>query len=184
MARANSELARQLEALRQECLKQRQTFEQRLEIEMRGVVEATQECANDLEPRIRRGDIPAVDDFLRWLQVLSDPRAVLSHYKEDATGQAATTENLLEFYRSPYYGKLPAERIRAELYAIKLTGTEVIKPSDRMDMHQVAALLPFARVMILDGSMTDKVRRLKLEERFGATVVAHVHELIQVLETL
>jgi hypothetical protein len=60
-----------------------------------------------------------------------------------------------------------------------------MKPSDPMDMNQIAAMLPFASYMLLDAAMRDKVvNQHKLHERYEARVVSSVREMVDALSAL
>lgn len=178
--RSSEELATKLEAIRLDARSRHETFEQRLAIELRGVIDATVEIERSLTTKIASAVPASADEWIRYaFEVGRWKRTLAKHLDEKGAG--ATDDdlaNLIRFYESPWWSEIPAIRIICELYALKLTGSEAIRASDVMDMEQIAVLLPFADAMVLDRSMADKVRRLRLPERYGTNVLTGIDELI------
>jgi hypothetical protein len=184
IARQNTEMARQLEQIRLVAVAERHTFEQRFEIEMGGIIEATIASVAATEGKVARRGQPSVDDLLTYIHVVGQNRTLLGDYLEEATGRHGDLGDLIRFYRSPHYTGLPYERIRAELYSVLLVGGDPIRASDVMDMNQIAALLPFAHAMVLDKAMAHRVRRRKLGERYGTIIMSKLSDLRAYLERL
>jgi hypothetical protein len=179
---ANQRLAAALEDLRRSATAKRETFEYRLNIELTGVIEATVQIFESFERKMSSGTLPDFDEVLRYSDEVGRYLRAMDREIRAARGGAGDLRDLLSFYRSSYYTELPTVRIFAELYATKITGSEGIKPSDPMDMNQIAALLPFANYMLLDGAMRDKVvQQRKLDVRYSANVVSTVRELTAAL---
>jgi hypothetical protein len=182
---SNTKLAEALEELRVAVVKKNETFEQRLEIELGGAIEATFEILWSWEKHINGGTFPDFSEVLRYSdEVGRYLRSIEAEFKS-ARGRGGDVGDLIAFYRSPHYRQLPTIRVFAELYAAKLTGTEPMKPSDPMDMNQIAAMLPFASYMLLDAAMRDKVvDQRKLHERYEARVVSSVKSMVDALSAL
>ncbi len=183
--RANEDLARRLEMLRLDCRARAETFDARLRVELRGVIDAVLQLARDLHGKVARGEPADPDEWIRysvevgrWVETLHE------HLTAASTAGDDKFADLVRFYESPWWTELPAIRIMCELYAIKLTGGEPIRASDVQDMEQIAVLLPFAEAMVLDRAMADKVRRLRLDSRYGTEIIAGIDDLLVWLEAL
>lgn len=72
-----------------------------------------------------------------------------------------------EFYGSPHYLALPYVQIGTELRALLLAKPHRLKASDNMDVFNIAAVLPYADFMIIDGAMIENATKRRLAERFG-----------------
>ena len=72
-----------------------------------------------------------------------------------------------EFYGSPHYLALPYVQIGTELRALLLAKPHPLKPSDNMDVFNIAAVLPYADLMVIDGAMIENSTKRRLAERFG-----------------
>lgn len=155
----------------------RVTLDEQIEREYGALVEATVEVLREFGEKFLTG-VANPDDWLRYIEVVGTPKSVLGIYTRERTGEDATIDDLVRFYRSPYYRALPSVSVIAELYAAKVTSTEVITPSDAMDMNQLGAVLPYACCVVTDASLADKLQRLRLDERHGVRVVRRVADFI------
>jgi hypothetical protein len=179
----NRTLALRLEELRQRCVVSGVSLDEQIEREYGALIEATIEVLRPFYEKLDAGTaVP--NDFLRYIDVVGTPRSVLSVYLQEATGEDAGIADLIRFYRSPYYRALPSVRIIAELYAAKITGTEVITPSDAMDINQLGAVLPYATCVVTDASFADKLERLRLHERHAVRVLRRIADLVGVLDAI
>lgn len=59
-----------------------------------------------------------------------------------------------EFYGSPHYLAIPYVQIGTELRALLLAKPHPLKPSDNMDVFNIAAVRPYADLMVIDGAMS------------------------------
>lgn len=90
-----------------------------------------------------------------------------------AGGKPGDTEGLMRFYASDHLKSVPNVEISAKLwagFAVHLKGAKP-KGSDSTDIRMIAAVLPYADLLILDKTMTDLTRdRLMLHEKYGAKI--------------
>lgn len=164
----NARMAASMESVRQERLASKIKLEEQIEHELDGERYAAVELMRTvLVPMSRGEEPPSMDALMKYLHIVARPARVLGGMLEQATGKRDDYNDLLAFFRSDYYRALPAPRITAELFARKMIGTELIKASDVMDMHQIAAFLPLATYIVLDKSMARKVEEAKLDQRYG-----------------
>lgn len=156
--------------------------------ELNGIIEATLDLIQRVGVPLMSGvePPPSMDDVLLYLDVVGRPNSVLAGMLQETRGEHGFWDDLIEFYRSDYYRTLPTIGVIAELYAWKIVGNETIKPSDVMDINQIAAFLPYATYMVLDNAMADKVRKARLDERFGCRVITwrELPQLVTELEDL
>lgn len=76
-----------------------------------------------------------------------------------------------EFYGSPHYLGLPYVRLGTELRALLMARPDRLKASDNMDVFNLAAVLPYADVMVIDRAMIAAVTKRKLTQRFGCRAI-------------
>lgn len=157
-----------MEALRQERIASKVKLAEQIELELDGERYAAVELMKQVLVPMSRGKPPAsTEALMKYAHMVARPARMLGEMLEEATGKRDDYNDLLAFFRSDHYRSLPAPRIRAELYARKMVGTEPIKASDVMDMHQISAFLPLASYIVLDKSMARKVEQARIHERYG-----------------
>lgn len=165
---SNARMAASMEALRQERIASKVKLAEQIELELDGERYAAVELMKQVLVPMSRGKPPAsTEALMKYAHMVARPARMLGEMLEEATGKRDDYNDLLAFFRSDHYRSLPAPRIRAELYARKMVGTEPIKASDVMDMHQISAFLPLASYIVLDKSMARKVEQARIHERYG-----------------
>jgi len=185
----NARMAASMEALRQERIGSKVTLAEQIELELDGERDAAVELVKQVLVPMSRGELPAsTEQLLKYASRVARPARILGEMLEEAKGKRDDYNDLLAFFRSDHYRNLPAPRIRAELFARKMLGSELIKASDVMDMHQISAFLPIASYIVLDKSMARKVEQARLDERYGVrlfsrrTLPTLVAELTRIAE--
>jgi len=97
--------------------------------------------------------------------------------------------NLDDFWRftdSAHFRVIPTMDISARLNADLLTGTREIEGGDAMDVDQVAAVLPYCDILLVDRRMRNRLKRLRLDRKWSTCVyaMADFDDLITKLERL
>jgi hypothetical protein len=169
---SNARVAVAMESLRQECIAAKITLAGQIENELDADHYVAIELINQVLMPTTRGEVPQAshDTWMKYAHLVGGPARSLGEMRGRPEGSPENYTDLLAFYRSDHFRSLPAIRIRAELYARKMIGAEVIQPSDVMDMDQISAFLPMATYLVLDKSMADKVEQAGLAERYGVQV--------------
>jgi len=77
---------------------------------------------------------------------------------------------LVRFLDSLHFAAQPINQVESALLAMLLTGSDPIQSGDEMDVHQIAMMLPFADLMIVDRRMRHYLNHLGLPERYSTKV--------------
>ncbi|MBI1956207.1 MAG: hypothetical protein HYS38_07410 [Acidobacteria bacterium] len=93
----------------------------------------------------------------------------LSYWKK-LGGQPEGLPGLYTFLRSDYVGNLPIVKIRSQLSADLVTGTQPIRPGDPMDVELLSVAIPLAHYVLADRTMETRIRRLGINHEWGAKV--------------
>jgi hypothetical protein len=178
----NASIASAWERMRQELvgqkLPERERWRRQLKRERLGRREAiVNQVRRDLAAQAA-GPESTDDELIRTAHIVGHP---LSMWQ--LNGGKGGLDAVLGFFESPYYQRLPYSEIEAELIAQRIVAGENVKPSDVMDIHNVAAFLPYCTHMVLDRSMINAIRTLNLDERYG-TVLLRFRELGDVLDRI
>lgn len=163
------ELAEELERERIAALEMKQTFETRLLIEKQGILQAINALLAKYLEKTMKGE-NTFDESIKLLPLIGSPLSYWKHFGGRDTDLGGL-KGLFDFYKSEYFTNLPYFHITANLHAVKETGQEVIKPSDALDIKQISAYLPFCHYMVIDKSMTDKLRKLKLDTKYKTNLI-------------
>lgn len=154
---------------------ERQRFERQLAEERLGMVQALDGWFSTIASDIS----PSGDDT----ELLDALYAVRSRRLRWESAGGVGLEGLREFYGSPHYFDLPYVQIGAELRSLLMAKPQPLKPSDNMDVFNIAAVLPYADLMVLDRAMIEAADKLGLSRRFGC-VTARLVELDAFLDSV
>lgn len=178
--KTNRSISDDWEALRLESRKNREKFEARVRLEQaaRGNL-IMRIAANLVAKRIHKKEV-STHELLQAMDIMGKPLAWWEHDGK----QAENFFGLIQFYLSEEFKRVPAVDISTQLVSKLLTDDEKIRPSDVMDVNQIAAVLPYAHYMVLDGPMRDKiVDKLKLDKKY-VTKILRWRELSSLLDNL
>jgi hypothetical protein len=184
---ANLRMASAMEALRKERIASKTTLAQQIEIELGGERYAAVELMKQVLVPMSRGEEPeSIEALMKYAHMVGRPARMLGELLEETAGKRDDYNALLAFFNSDHYRSLPATRVRSELFARKMIGTEPIKASDVMDMNQISAFLPLASYIVLDKSMARKVEQAGLHDRYGVRLFTRrtIPTLVTELEAL
>ncbi len=115
------------------------------------------------------------EDIFQYLEIVKMPGIIWQQL-----GGSNSAKGISDFYSSDYYLELPFLDIQSKLTAYKITGTEKIKPSDVMDIHNISAFMPYCNLMVLDKAMIHAVKKLGLDTKYGTKVLT-IRELSSAL---
>lgn len=91
-------------------------------------------------------------------------------YWNQIGGSPPDWEGVFEFFRSPYFTRLPLPFIQTHLIAELLTGSERVRASDPMDIDLLAVALPVSHLVLTDRRMEVRIKKLELDKKCGAAV--------------
>jgi len=179
-AAAKAEVGRRWEELRQEFVARGRTYEEQLELEMTGYIDALFELVRTFELNLSAGKI----DF--WDFMGATGALLYRRCWTDLGGDPPGWEGVNKFFRSPYFGELPLPYISCRIGAELLTGNEPIAPSDSMDVELLSVALPAAHYVLTDRRMELRIKKLHLDEicRTEVYSMATIDGLFRQLEKL
>lgn len=176
-------IAKDWEQIRRKNLRDKESFNDRVKAEFNGRINVILKVLTKLIYKRQRGIRILTRDIIQVSEIAGKPLSWWNHYdgKKDEFGGL---RGLIEFYKSEYFRKIPSVFIYTQLLAKMTTDHEKIKPSDIMDVNQIASILPYAQYMVLDGPMRDKVvYKLKLDKKYNTKII-RINELEDLLNSI
>ena len=164
--RANSKevIGADWELLRERLVAKGQAFEKQLKVEQHGYLDAMAAGLRKFQESILAGRHDVYAYFAAHQPLL------YRHFWATLRGDPPDWEGVANFFRSPHFSELPQPFIGCRLVADLLTGNEPIEPSDPMDVQFLEIALPVAHFVLTDKRMERRVKRLKLDSKYGASV--------------
>ena len=130
-----NKLIAEFETLRKNRVNNGITFEEQLELESQGIIEAIQVYLSQEKSEV---------DFNEYMALIGD---ALSCWKR-ISGRANDLKGLIEFYKSEYYRKMPYNAIKAKLYAKIITDRNPIETGDSIDVVNIASMAPYCNMIL------------------------------------
>lgn len=151
--RVHKSIANDWENLRQTARKNKTTYQETLAKEFNGNLETIIHVTAYLAAK-KVHNIPITnDEFMQALDIIGTPLSFWEHY----SGHSEALVELLNFYRSDEYKQIPSINIGARLLAELVSGNEAVQPSDVMDIHHIATVLPYASYMVVDKRVRNRL---------------------------
>jgi hypothetical protein len=179
-AKAKKEISETWEGLRKEYVAKGQTYEKQLELEVQGHWDGLVELLRKFEASLRSGQY----DF--WGFMGATGALLYRSVWTDLGGKPEGWEGVDKFFRSACFAELPIPFISSRLGAELLTGNEPIASGDPMDVNLISVALPIAHYVVTDRRMELRIKKLKLDAKFGVHVhsMSSIDELFAELEKL
>ena len=178
---AKAEVQQVWEALRQEFVVNKRSYEQQLQEEQNGFADALVYKVEEFQRKIRTGIAP---DF--WEVMGVEGFLMFTLYWRELGGAPPGLEGVHSFFCSSYFNNLPTARIRAQLGADLLTGNQSILPGDMMDVELLSVAIPASHFVLTDKKMADRIRRRAISTEWGTEVysLSEIAALFEKLEAL
>lgn len=155
----------ELEAIRQHNLADGVTFEQQLEIEFKGTIDAHLEQLRRFIAKVKEQQVGFLD--LLAAQSILNYERLWNNYQ----GQPAGLNGLVQFFASDYFKRIPKIEIVCHLYAKILTSIDPVKSGHMMDIEQVSSYLPFFGIIITDRYMKHIIKALKYHTKYRTKIL-------------
>jgi hypothetical protein len=96
------------------------------------------------------------------------------------------SDGFKRFLDSPYCMNVPKSEIEAEIFADVMVSPLPIESGDLHDVGHLSIALPVARFVLTDARMRDRLRRLKLDQRWSVNVfsIKTLGDLVRTIEKL
>lgn len=159
----NKSIAKDWESLRIEALKNKQSYDSKLDQEFKGKAEAIEHVMARLAAkRIHKQEI-SMDEYSQAIAVAGTPLS----WWETYSGRQDSLGEVLAFFRSPEYRLIPYANVSTRLLAELASGNERIEPSDVMDIHHMATVLPYASYIVPDKRIWNRIEgKTKLSKEY------------------
>lgn len=164
----------ELELLRIDRVEKKISFEQQLQIEYRGVLQAMDVVLEE----VRSGKC----DFNKYMAIIGDNLCMW----DEISGNAHDMKGLVEFFMSEYYRVMPVNDIKAKLFARIITETTPIETGDAMDISNISTLAPYCNMMLTDRRMKNRTRALGIDKLYNVKVysIQDIDEIIGYLRDI
>lgn len=144
------------------------TFDEKLDEEYEGYLRAIRRLAFKPFRKLQKGEAVSLEDGMGSMIL-----AMHLIWWDRLGGKPEGIEGLIYFYQSAYLKSVPSVEIKCKLWAALAVYLKCAKPkeSDAKDIEMIAAVMPYADLLVLDKTMTDLVRdRLHLGEKYNIQI--------------
>lgn len=107
-----------------------------------------------------------IDTLFRQMDFVSLPMTFW-----ESRGGEHSPQALFDFYGSDFYTALPHVEIFSGLAAHKVTGNEVIIPSDIADITNISTAMPYCTHMVLDRAMMHAIRQVGFDRKYDVKLL-------------
>jgi hypothetical protein len=152
----------QIETLRQDRVSKGITYEQQLEQELIGQLQAMDQAQKQFGNKIMTGAVPALKDFLQLEIIWMKP---LQFWKE-CSGDQENLEEFVKFFNSNFWQSMPKIDISSKLWAKITTSTTKVKSGDSMDIEQLASVIPYCNFVITDRKMKGRITNFEIDKTY------------------
>jgi hypothetical protein len=164
-AAAKAEVQRVWESLRQEFVAANRTYDQQLQEERRGYVDALVYKVEEFQKKVAQGITP---DFWEFMGV--EGFLMFKVYWRDLGGTPPGLEGVHRYFCSSHFHNLPVPRIRIQLGADLLTGNQKILSGDMMDVEMLSVAIPVSHFVLTDKKMAERIKRRHIHSDWDTEV--------------
>jgi hypothetical protein len=178
--RVHKSIAQDWEALRQDARKNKRSYEITLAREFKGTAEAiVHVMVNIAAKTIHKLPISA-KEYMQSVDLVGTPLSWWEHY----SGKKDVLTEVLSFYASGEYSQIPFVNIGTRLLSELVSGNESVSPSDVMDIHHMATVIPYASFMVVDKRVGNRLEgRTQLLKDYPVKLLK-LKEVLPLLESL
>jgi hypothetical protein len=154
-----------LNSVREKNVKKGNGFEQQLEAEIVG----------ELNAMLMQLQMFLSNNFKDDEEQFNATYGVINLHKqfaawEQLTGKSMDFIELQEFYGSPVHREIPYIKLSCNLMAHLMTDKQPIRSGDVMDVKHVSTLMPFSDLFITDKAMSRFLKKQKFDTLYNTTV--------------
>lgn len=170
-----------LEDLRKEKISEGVNFENQLEEEYLGMIQAGNYAIWNCLSKMKAGITLNYNDYSQ-LEIIMQPYTEWQRLK----GQPPGLDGLYAFLNSDEYKMIPSIDIYAKLSAEIITGNSKIQSGDAMDIKQLSAIIPYSDYVVTDKKMKNRLVKLGIDKKYGTKIfyIGDLEELIEILDSL
>jgi hypothetical protein len=157
-----------MEEQRKENLKSNVSFQQQLEQEYIGELQALFILQNQfLTGKFKDDD----DQFNATCGTINLNRQLMLW--KSLTEKTLDYKGLIGFYKSDHHRAMPFTHLSCNLAANLMTDKQPIRSGDKMDIHHASTLMPYSNIFITDKAMSAFLRKRKFDEIYD-TIVCYI----------
>lgn len=176
------EIAGQWDQIRQDIVAngdiEKERYRKQFKKELLGTQSAFRDTFNASSERRMRQQSPTTDEFWQELGIVGEPLSLWQRF-----GGEKGVDGVYAFLGSKYYTEQPYVRISAQLITQEIVTGQKPRAGDIMDIHHIAAFLPYCTHMVLDRSMIHAVQGLDIDDEYD-TIVLRLNQLDKALDKL
>jgi len=168
----------QLNELRQTLIASGVTYEQQLQQEYTGVVQAIRVGIEKMRDKIMKGLTISIEDY--------DQISIITEL-ERIWGQVTDSrEGLIEFLQSDCYKQIPYVDIGSRLFAKIVTSITPVVSGDLMDVNHISTVLPYTDIIVTDRKMKYRIIQLGIDKKYGTKVFClnDIDEILNEIEKI
>ncbi|MCR8843432.1 hypothetical protein NQ117_07030 [Paenibacillus sp. SC116] len=152
----------QLNELRQTLLDTGVTYEQQLQTEYAGVIQAIRVVIEKMRDKLMRGLSISTEDY--------DQISIITELERTWGQVTDSREGLIEFLQSDCYKQIPFVDIASKLFAKIVTSITPVVSGDSMDVEHISTVLPYSDIIVTDRKMKNRIVQLGLDKKYEARV--------------
>ena len=164
--RKNKEiLLNKLDAQRERNVAGNTSFEEQLEAEFKGNLEA-------LIIQLRQFHTNSFEGEDDQFNAISGAIAFNNQLRmwENCSGKSFDIPGLIKFYYSEYYRNMPLTELKSNLYARMMIGKQPIRSGDPMDIKHIYTLMPYSDLFITDKAMSAFLKSKEYDKKYDTKV--------------
>ena len=100
---------------------------------------------------------------------------------ESYSGKSHDIPGLIQFYHSAYYRSMPLANLSSNLYAKIMIDKQPIRSGDVMDIKHIYTLMPYADLFITDKAMSAFLKSKEYDKKYN-TKVCYIGDIDQMKE--
>ncbi|NHN28548.1 hypothetical protein [Paenibacillus agricola] len=177
--RLKEHIVEEFEAIRQRAIKSGTTYDEQLDREHSGLLQACHTALANFNDKIQNGLIPTKEEF--------DQLAIFTSLNDMWEGlNVRGFGSVFDFLCSDDFKLIPYEDIQSRLYAKIMTSIKPIESGDSMDIQHLSTVIPYCNYVITDKKMKNRIIELGIDKKYNTKVycLSDIDEILGTLEQL
>ena len=158
-------LVEKLEQLRQKLVNEGISFENQLEKEFYGGLEAAKILLTSSFNKFKSGIFPDSNELVAW-----EFLGRFQFWWKELKGKPEGIEGVKKFLFSEYYKMIPFNSISSQIMAKLITGRDPIQSGHSMDITHASSAIPYVDIFLTDRYMKHTIKELGIDSEFKTNV--------------
>ncbi|WP_169083271.1 hypothetical protein [Paenibacillus sp. PL91] len=165
----------QFNELRQILVASGVTYEQQLEQEYTGIIQASRVVIDKIRNKVSNGLMITTED-IDQLSIITDLGTMWNQLSD-------RPEGLIDFLKSECYKEIPHIDIGSKLLAKIITSITPVVSGDSMDVNHISTVLPYSDIVVTDRKMKNRIVQLGIDKKYNTKVLC-LNDIDQILSEL